>query len=97
MHISYVVGDLSIAVILKLCEGMHFSRSKNARLLNFKLLNVTINDLAYLGYDRSYERNTVIVQATAGHQFNILISRIPPSATTTTMAPGETPILTLKR
>ena len=35
VHKSYVVGDLSIAVILKLREGMHFSRSKNARLLNF--------------------------------------------------------------
>ena len=35
MHKSYVVGDLSIAVILKLREGMHFSRSKNARLLNY--------------------------------------------------------------
>jgi len=34
VHKSYVVGDLSIAVILKLREGMHFSRSKNARLLN---------------------------------------------------------------
>ena len=38
VHKSYVVGDLSIAVILKLREGMHFSRSKNARLLNFCLL-----------------------------------------------------------
>ena len=37
VHKSYVVGDLSIAVILKLREGMHFSRSKNARLLNFYL------------------------------------------------------------
>ena len=35
VHISYVVGDLSIAVILKLREGMHFSRSKNVRLLNY--------------------------------------------------------------
>ena len=36
VHKSYVVGDLSIAVILKLREGMHFSRSKNARLLNWE-------------------------------------------------------------
>ena len=36
VHKSYVVGDLSIAVILKLREGMHFSRSKNARLLNLQ-------------------------------------------------------------
>ena len=33
-------------------------------LIIFKLLNVTTNNLAYLGYDRSYDRNTVIVQAT---------------------------------
>ena len=38
MHKSKVVGDLSIVVILKLREGMHFSRSKNARLLNFMSL-----------------------------------------------------------
>ena len=37
VHKSNVVGELSIAVILKLREGMHFSRSKNARLLNFIL------------------------------------------------------------
>ena len=35
-------------------------------LIIFKLLNVTTNDLAYLGYDHSYDRNTVIVQATDG-------------------------------
>ena len=35
VHKSKVVGDLNIVVILKLCEGMHFSQSKNARLLNF--------------------------------------------------------------
>ena len=34
VHKSNVVGELSIVVILKLREGMHFSRSKNARLLN---------------------------------------------------------------
>ena len=33
VHKSNVVGDLRIVVILKLREGMHFSRSKNARLL----------------------------------------------------------------
>jgi len=37
VHKSNVVGELSIVVILKLREGMHFSRSKNARLLNFIL------------------------------------------------------------
>ena len=34
VHKNNVVGELSIVVILKLHEGMHFSRSKNARLLN---------------------------------------------------------------
>ena len=34
VHKSNVVGELSIVVILKLREGMHFSQSKNARLLN---------------------------------------------------------------
>ena len=33
-------------------------------LIIFKLLNVTTYDLAYLGFDRSYDHNTVIVQAT---------------------------------
>ena len=37
VHKSNVVGELSIVVILKLREGMHFSRSKNARLLNYYL------------------------------------------------------------
>ena len=36
VHKSNVVGDLNIVVILKLCDGMHFSLSKNARLLNFE-------------------------------------------------------------
>ena len=33
-------------------------------LIIFKLLNVTTNNPDYLGYDRSYDRNRVIVQAT---------------------------------
>ena len=39
-------------------------------LIIFKLLNVTTNDIAYLGYDRSYDRNTVIVQATGPDPIN---------------------------
>ena len=34
-------------------------------LIIFKPLNILTNDLAYLGHDSSYDRSTVIVQATA--------------------------------
>ena len=33
-------------------------------LIIFKLLNITTNDLAYLGYNHSYSRNRFLVQAT---------------------------------
>ena len=33
-------------------------------MIILKLLNIKTNDLAYLGYDRSYDRNAVIVLAT---------------------------------
>ena len=53
VHISYVVGDLSIAVILKLREGMHFSRSKNARQLNLKFhrskIQVIYSEISFIG------------------------------------------------
>ena len=36
VHKSHAEGDLSILVIHKFREGMHFSQSKNARLLNLE-------------------------------------------------------------
>ena len=46
VHKSNVVGELSIVVILKLREGMHFSRSKNARLLNLFNCLSTLNSIS---------------------------------------------------
>ena len=45
-------------------------------MIIFKLLNLTTNDLAYLGYDRSYNRKMVIVQATDLQELNTGYSRV---------------------
>jgi len=71
LHQALVGG---IACLKKMTCGLYYNRVTIVAtivtqiswiiLIIFKLLNVTTNDLAYLSYDRSYDRNTVIVQAT---------------------------------
>ena len=51
-------------------SGLYYNRATIVTQISwiikiiFKLLNVVTNDLAYWGYDRSYDRKTVIVKAT---------------------------------
>ena len=44
-------------------------------LIVFKLMNKTTYNLAYLDYDRNYDRNTVIVQATDSQPVNPVLTR----------------------
>ena len=76
--LSFIFGLSQIKYSQVLCSALYYNRvtivativTQISRiiLILFKLLNVMTNDLAYLGYDRSYNRNTVIVQAT-GHKW----------------------------
>ena len=77
VHKSNVVGDLNIVVKLKLREGMHFSQSKNAGLLNFseffalRALEVILKKVYFSAYSQSswayilntnYARNVLSTQ-----------------------------------